>query len=425
MRFKLLLSVAGACLFWLAAFLVHRAQQPAPVPRFDPQWAAVPPRPAPYVVPAMAPMAPAPILPAGPVAPVPAEGPLTGTTVAGKGPRIQLALLLDVSGSMGGLIEQAKTQLWSVVNRLSEASRSGVRPALEIALYTYGDAFGPREIRRVLPFTTDLDLLSENLFALTTSGGFEPAGEVILRSVRELQWTDASDSLRLIVIAGNEEFDQGEVDFRAAIRSATGQQIVVSTVLCGDDSGTANLWREAAILGGGRFLTIDHNQALAKLEIPAPQDEALAELGRKLNTTYLPYGAHGARGMARQHAQDSNAFGISLSNMASRALSKASAMYDNSGWDLVDAYNSGRLGKLDEERLPEELRRLDEKERHAYIAAKAEERASLRGRIQELSAEREAFLAAERRKRGTQELSLATAILEIARAQGLRFPAQG
>jgi uncharacterized protein with von Willebrand factor type A (vWA) domain len=38
--------------------------------------------------------------------------------------RVQLAILLDVSGSMSGLIEQAKSQLWNVVNQLGYARRS-------------------------------------------------------------------------------------------------------------------------------------------------------------------------------------------------------------------------------------------------------------------------------------------------------------
>jgi len=33
----------------------------------------------------------------------------------GKAPTVQLALLLDTSNSMDGLIDQAKTQLWKIV----------------------------------------------------------------------------------------------------------------------------------------------------------------------------------------------------------------------------------------------------------------------------------------------------------------------
>ena len=42
--------------------------------------------------------------------------------------RIQLAILLDTSNSMDGLIGQAKSQLWNVVNELARARRSGRLP---------------------------------------------------------------------------------------------------------------------------------------------------------------------------------------------------------------------------------------------------------------------------------------------------------
>lgn len=59
---------------------------------------------------------------------------------------IKIALLLDTSNSMDGLIEQAKSQLWTIVNELSRASCEGERPELQIALYEYGnDWLSPHE----------------------------------------------------------------------------------------------------------------------------------------------------------------------------------------------------------------------------------------------------------------------------------------
>ncbi len=46
--------------------------------------------------------------------------------------KIQIALILDTSGSMEGLIEQAKTQLWSLVDELTKATYEGQDPELEI-----------------------------------------------------------------------------------------------------------------------------------------------------------------------------------------------------------------------------------------------------------------------------------------------------
>ena len=54
------------------------------------------------------------------------------------GPKIQVAILLDVSNSMDGLIDQAKNQLWNLVKVLSKVTCNGTMPSIEIALYEYG-----------------------------------------------------------------------------------------------------------------------------------------------------------------------------------------------------------------------------------------------------------------------------------------------
>ncbi|MCK7528196.1 MAG: hypothetical protein MZV64_66800 [Ignavibacteriales bacterium] len=42
-----------------------------------------------------------------------------------KNNSIQLALLLDTSNSMDGLIDQAKSQLWKIVNELATSKKDG------------------------------------------------------------------------------------------------------------------------------------------------------------------------------------------------------------------------------------------------------------------------------------------------------------
>ncbi|MEX0363434.1 MAG: hypothetical protein AB3N10_20845, partial [Allomuricauda sp.] len=82
---------------------------------------------------------------------------------------VKIALLLDTSNSMDGLINQAKAQLWDIVNEFTHA-RCGneTRPLLQIALYEYGNdnlASSEGYIRQVLGFSEDLDEISEKLFS--------------------------------------------------------------------------------------------------------------------------------------------------------------------------------------------------------------------------------------------------------------------
>src|SRR3954462_14366617 len=53
-------------------------------------------------------------------------------------PVVQIAILLDTSNSMDGLIEQAKIELWRIVNELAKAQPDGQHPDVQVALYQYG-----------------------------------------------------------------------------------------------------------------------------------------------------------------------------------------------------------------------------------------------------------------------------------------------
>ena len=98
---------------------------------------------------------------------------------------VQIAVLLDTSGSMQGLIEQAKSQLWKICNEFIKARQNGTAPEVQVALYEYGKSSLSKEsgwIRQIQPLTQDLDKISEELFGLRTNGGDEYCGWVIRRA---------------------------------------------------------------------------------------------------------------------------------------------------------------------------------------------------------------------------------------------------
>jgi hypothetical protein len=322
-------------------------------------------------------------------------------------PTVQLAILLDTSNSMDGLIAQAKTQLWNVVNEFIRARKNGRQPAIQVALFEYGKrSLSPQEgyVRLILPLTDDLDRVSEELFALKTNGGDEFCGWVIRDAVKRLDWSASRDVYKAIFIAGNEPFTQGSVDFRTSCRAAIERGILVNTIFCGARvDGHQTGWSDGAILADGRYMSIDQNQKV--VEIDAPQDRTIVQLGIELNKTYLPFGKMGEVGCARQTAQDANAAAASQSVLAARSVSKGNAVYCNDGWDLVDAIANGKckLEDIKTEDLPAALQKLDAAGRKAKVDEARKQRAEIQAKINNLSKEREAYLAAERKKRATQK----------------------
>jgi hypothetical protein len=335
-------------------------------------------------------------------------------------PQIQLAILLDTSGSMDGLIGQAKSRLWKIVNKLASAKKGGMTPQLQVALYEYGQdtiAASSGYLRQVVPLTNDLDRISEELFKLKTNGGQEYCGQVIQKAVNDLLWNKQKDSLKLIFIAGNEPFNQGAIDYKSACRKAIARGIIINTIFCGNyQEGLQTEWKAGADLADGQYLAIDANHTPPA--ITAPQDKEIARLSQELNQTYLAYGRNGAGGKLRQKEQDFNAATLSGEVMAQRAAAKASPQYSNSAWDLVDAKKTGlvKLEEMNEDELPREMKGMTVKERNEYVAALQNKREALQKKITGLHDERERFVEGALKKQATAN-TLDAAILRALRSQ--------
>lgn len=337
--------------------------------------------------------------------------------------KVQIALLLDTSNSMDGLIDQAKTQLWKVVNTFIDARRDGAAPFVEVALYEYGNNNQPVEnnyIRLVQPLTRDLDEVSKQMFALKTNGGEEYCGAVIRRSLSDLTWDSDPKTYKAIFIAGNEPFTQGPVDARSACKDGFAKGIIINTIHCGKrDEGISGSWHDGSALAGGKFMIIDQDRAVC--HIPAPQDKKISDLGIELNKTYLGYGKLRQDAAAKQQevdyaAAENKAAGADVQ----RAVCKASHNYSNVSWDIVDAVRDKKIdvSTLPKDELPESLRGLNAEELKSRIEEASRQRAAIQSQINALNKEREAYIAAEQAKQaaaGTKTLD--QVMVETTRSQ--------
>ncbi|MBK6621298.1 MAG: VWA domain-containing protein [Saprospirales bacterium] len=355
---------------------------------------------------------------------------LPSQTEDSKGHHIQVALLLDTSNSMDGLIDQAKSQLWKMVNELATSKKDGESPTIEIALYEYGnDALSGAEgyIRQVTGLTADLDLVSEKLFGLTTNGGSEYCGAVINRAVGQLVWSDSNDDMKIIIVAGNEPFDQGPDPYRDACKTAIGKGIMINTIFCGNyDEGVRTFWKDGADLADGKYFNIDQDQQV--IHISTPHDQRILDLNEKLNSTYIGYGDQGEQRVQMQSTQDSNAASYGAANAAERASFKAKESYKNTSWDLVDAMEEDEavIEKLDKDDLPAEMKDMDKKEQKEYVEAKAKEREEVRKEILELEEKAKEYQAEKRKEMSesgedTLDKVMSKTIREQAEKKGFKY----
>lgn len=349
---------------------------------------------------------------------------LNNKPIVEENTKIQVALLLDTSNSMDGLIEQAKSRLWNIVNTLTTLKYSGKTPTIEIALYEYGnDGLSAEKnyIRQVTALTTDLDLISEKLFSLRTNGGSEYCGAVISDATKELKWDDGKNNMKLVYIAGNEAFNQGGINYKDAIGTALKNNIYVNTIFCGDQNeGIKLLWKDGADTATGKYFNINSNQTIQY--ILTPYDTKINELNIQINTTYVGYGVKGETKKMNQMVQDKNAESISAANSTERAVSKSSTIYRNEDWDLIDRVKEDKdaLLKIKPEELPSELKGKSTEEIKKFVAEKTKERETIQKEIAELAKKRQDFIDAEAKKQNKQDdlgNAISTSIIELAKSK--------
>lgn len=327
--------------------------------------------------------------------------------VQAQSPRkVQVAILFDTSNSMDGLIDQAKSRIWKIVNEVGSLTHNGQTPNIEFALYQYGnDGLNSKNnfIEKVLDLTSDLDVISQKLFGLTTNGGQEYCGAVIGASLSELNWSVSPQDLKMIYIAGNEAFDQGPVEFLEECKKAVGRNIFINTIYCGDyDQGVREHWKEGATCSTGDYFNINSNAAV--VHIDTPYDKDIQVYNDSLNGTYYGYGSIGSARKMAQSTEDSNAEMEAPAVATERAIVKSKAIYSNNSWDLLDGVNAGivQLDSLKQEDLPDEFKGKTLEEKKVLLEEKEADRNRFQEKISSLAVERQNFIDDEMAKRAEE-----------------------
>ncbi len=304
------------------------------------------------------------------------------------GPRVEVAFVLDTTGSMGGLIDGAKRRIWSIARRIGEGRP---RPDLRVALVGYRD-LGDAYVTRVHDFTGDMDEVFANLSAFRAEGGGDTPEHVSAAmhdAVHRLTWSSGR-ARRMIVLVGDApphmDYQDG-FDYRRHVGEARQRGIVVESIQCGQDVQTAQVWQEIATLGDGRYAQIDSQGGMPVRITPA--DAELARLNAELASTVV------AGGSSEERKDTLNKL-AARSAMAAPAAAEAAGYFGNAerlaAHDLVD------LPALEQKKAlatpPPALAGKTEAQSMRYLQEQKTRRQALQGRIRELTKQREEFLSA-------------------------------
>lgn len=286
--------------------------------------------------------------------------------------KVQLALLLDASGSMKDYMEQAKGELWYTVNEILSAYEGYATPRLEIAIMVYGfRQAGKRNnfIYTVVPFTTDLDWAASELYKIETGGRVERPIRAINDAVTELNWSFKSGDLKFLFIAGNEKFAQGNWELNQ-MKQAKAADISINTIFAGSYiKGIQKVWKAAAAYGNGAYFALEQPNQDRWQHQPSYNRDYISRLNRSLYDTYLPYGSSGGGYWDRYCYLDNYAWEYGSEAYYWRVYYKTQVNYYNPQWDLVDAIVCGYTSwdDIEDDDLPQDIRGLNLDDRQAYV----------------------------------------------------------
>lgn len=342
---------------------------------------------------------------------------------------IEVAFVLDTTGSMSGLIEGAKRKIWSIANQLVSAQQ---QTDVRFALIGYRDR-GDDYVTTVHDLNSDIDTVYAHLMQFQAGGGGdgpESVNQALSEAVTKLDWSTSRDVYKVIFLVGDAppHLDyQDDVRYDRTVRLARQRDIAINTVQCGAWDETAQIWREIASLGAGTYAAIAQDGGM--IAVATPMDDELAKLNRELAGTVVAYGRIEERRDAEMKVRNSLAAPAPAAADRLAYMSKTGEGTVVTGAkDLVDeAADGNAVSEFEMEELPEPLRAMPAEARQEFVEQKLAKRKQLQARLGEVTTERDAFLKKEdARQRATGDADafdqkVHDAIKAQAAAKGIQY----
>ena len=344
---------------------------------------------------------------------------------ASERPKIEVCFVLDTTGSMSGLIQAAKDKIWSIANELVSAKPA---PEIKFGLIGYRDR-GDDYITKVTDLTDDIDDIYGKLMAFSAAGGGdgpESVNQALNEAVTKMSWNEDKDVLKIIFLVGDAPPHtdyKDDVQYGDSCKEAMKKDLIINAIQCGSDGATAKIWKEIAGLSEGQYVAI--KQSGGAVAMATPFDDEIAALNSDLAGTVVAYGDERARrfaggkvALARDSAPEAAAARLDYLKKSKEAAVDAfaadpasasgpvptarpgSASVIAGGGDLIEQLADGSLGfeDIEDEKLPEELKELNEEERTKYVEKRIEDRKVAQEKLNEALKKRADFITAEKEK---------------------------
>ncbi|MBX2939851.1 MAG: hypothetical protein KF880_07215 [Ferruginibacter sp.] len=327
--------------------------------------------------------------------------------------KIQIVFALDATGSMSGLMAAAKDKIWSIAGSITQSDPA---PELELGLVFYrdrGDAF----VTKRVPLTDSIDYVYKELMGIRAEGGGdspESVNQGLYEAVTMFAWDESPEVYKTVFLIGDQAPHMkytDDVKYPQTCIIAKGKDIVLNTILMGNDPTARKVWNEIANCSMGSFVNV--NMGVNDIAVKTPFDEDIAKMNDELEGMTYYYGSAHIKNKGAEAKQLSEVvITASRSNVkAQRAEYKmkyAAEKSKSSGksYDLLKDVMDKKIdvNTLKQEELPDELQKMTEAERKTFIEGKLVERKKKEAELQEKIKQRNAYIKESLSKKNAAEV---------------------
>ncbi len=315
------------------------------------------------------------------------------------GRQIELVLVLDTTGSMSGLIERAKAELWGIVDQLSADDPSA---QIRIGLVGFRDR-GDEYVTQIVDLSSDIDASYGKMVGFRADGGGdtpESVNAALAVAVGQIAWSRGGNVDRAIVLAGDAppHMDYaGETQWPASVSKALSRGIAIHAIQCGADPETRRVWQEIAKSGAGTYGALSSTPAEA---LGSPWDEQLAALNRALAATVVAFGGDAVRERVRNAADRTKDADSATAASRVSYLGRRGVAATSEDGDLVSKLRDGAVDwrHLKADELPDALRGLTPQQLRQYLEDQLGHRRGLLSEVAYYAKKRDAYLEDQRAK---------------------------
>jgi hypothetical protein len=325
--------------------------------------------------------------------------------------RIQIVFALDATGSMSGLIGAAKEKIWSIAGSLAQTDPA---PDIEIGLLFYRDR-GDVFVTRQVALSGDIDDVYEKLMQINADGGGdspESVNQALHEAITKFKWDSSFNTYKTVFLVGDcpphMDYKQ-DIKYPVSCSLAKQKDIVLNTILMGNDEVAMRIWKEIALCNQGSYTQVEMDAN--DIVVNTPYDSVIADVSDKLDDTRLYYGNAEDKFLSDEKISRSKSISsaVKVNIKAQRAeynSTKAGKKAYYGKKELLENYKekSVRIDTIKSEELPDIMKNMTSAQRAKFIEQKIAQRDSLNNELRKFTKQRQEFIEKDLKSRKASEV---------------------